>query len=123
MQPSVIARIRGNGANANELVILGAHEDSINGGANGRSPGADDDASGSATVLEVFRVLVQNGFRPRRTVEFHAYSGTPLFLFFRLSFLYFFPFLVLFFFSLSCKLNPVLFASQPRKWAFAVHKR
>lgn len=39
------------------------------------APGADDDASGSATVLEVFRVLVQSGFRPDRTLDFMAYAG------------------------------------------------
>jgi len=38
-------------------------------------PGADDDASGSSTVLEVFRVLCANGFAPDRTVEFHTYAA------------------------------------------------
>jgi len=38
------------------IVVLGGHIDSIaSGGASGRAPGADDDASGSSTVLEVFR--------------------------------------------------------------------
>jgi Zn-dependent M28 family amino/carboxypeptidase len=38
------------------IVVLGGHIDSIaSGGATGRAPGADDDASGSSTVLEVFR--------------------------------------------------------------------
>ena len=37
--------------------------------------GADDDASGSATVLEVFRILMKNDFTPDRTVEFHAYAA------------------------------------------------
>jgi leucyl aminopeptidase len=74
-QPSVIARIPGQGDLADELVIIGAHEDSINGGATGRAPGADDDASGSSTVLEAFRVLVAAGYQPQRTVEFHTYSA------------------------------------------------
>jgi len=74
-QPSVIARIQGSGPNEDELVIIGGHEDSINGGAAGRAPGCDDDASGSSTVLEVFRVLVASGFKPQRTLEFHAYAA------------------------------------------------
>ena len=72
LQPSVIARIVG--AVSDDLVILGAHEDSINKGALGRAPGVDDDGSGSTCVLEVFRTLVSNNFKPNRTVEFHFYA-------------------------------------------------
>jgi len=76
LMPSVIARIRGSqGDKGATRVILGGHEDSVGRTSTGRSPGADDDASGTATVLEVFRVLAQSGFRPQRTIEFHAYSG------------------------------------------------
>jgi len=75
LQPSVIARIKGDDSTAEEIVILGGHEDSTAGGANARSPGADDDATGSSTVLEVFRVLTEANFRPHRTVEFHAYAA------------------------------------------------
>lgn len=41
----------------------------------GRSPGADDDGSGTVTIFEAFRSLVHNGFKPERPVEFHWYSG------------------------------------------------
>lgn len=41
----------------------------------GRSPGADDDGSGTVTILEIFRALVNTGFRPQRPVEFHWYSA------------------------------------------------
>jgi len=71
-QPSVIARIMGTTASS-EYVILGGHIDSTSSGST--APGADDDASGSATVLEIFRVLVDSGFRGERTIEFHAYSA------------------------------------------------
>jgi leucyl aminopeptidase len=78
LQPSVIARIQGKGPRANEVVIIGGHEDSIN-GPTGRAPGADDDASGVSTVLEVFRVLREAGwgdkFVPDRSVEFHSYAA------------------------------------------------
>jgi len=78
LQPSVIARIEGIGSNADEIVILGGHEDSILNSfwdPAGEAPGADDDASGTATVLEVFRVLAKNGYRGSRTLEFHAYAA------------------------------------------------
>jgi leucyl aminopeptidase len=79
-QPSVIARLEGQGPLKNEIVVLGAHLDSINQGfgwpnPQGRAPGADDDASGVATVMEVFRVLTATGFRPNRTMEFMGYAG------------------------------------------------
>jgi leucyl aminopeptidase len=83
IQPSVIVRIHGYGPNGHERVILGAHEDSVNwkdGGPESerRAPGADDDASGVATLIETFRVLMATDFRPARTVEFMAYAGEEL---------------------------------------------
>jgi len=72
LQPSVIARIHGTSA-SDEVVIIGGHVDSTASG--GVAPGADDDASGSATVLEIFRVLATSGFRPERTLEFHGYAA------------------------------------------------
>jgi len=68
-QQSIIARIQG-AVNPDDLVIIGAHQDSIN-GATGRAPGSDDDGSGTVTVLEAFRALIQNNFKPNRTTEFH----------------------------------------------------
>jgi len=73
-QPSIIGRIKGNGPHANELVIIGGHIDSISSDPM-RAPGADDDASGSSVVLEIFRVLAQQGFRPSRTLEFQGYAA------------------------------------------------
>ncbi len=77
-QPSIIARIPGRGVNSRELVVLGAHEDSIQQFSTSHfmlAPGADDDASGIASLLEVFRVLMETGFYPNRTIEFIAYAG------------------------------------------------
>jgi leucyl aminopeptidase len=71
-QRSVIARIIGS-TYPDEYVILGGHIDSTSSGST--APGADDDASGSATVMEVFRVIVDSGLRPERSIEFHAYSA------------------------------------------------
>lgn len=40
------------------------------------APGADDDASGCASILEAFRVLAQSGYVPLRgPVELHWYAG------------------------------------------------
>ncbi|KAI8067469.1 hypothetical protein BC940DRAFT_300820 [Gongronella butleri] len=77
-QFSIIARFEGSDESLeNEVVIVGAHQDSVNMWLPyvGRSPGADDDGSGTVTILESFRSLVENGFKPQRPVEFHWYSA------------------------------------------------
>jgi leucyl aminopeptidase len=78
-QPSVIATIAGQGPHKNEIVVIGGHEDSINQSAFGSremmAPGADDNATGVATVLEVYRVLLQSGFKPDRTLMFMTYAA------------------------------------------------
>ncbi len=78
-QPSVIATIAGQGPHRNEIVVIGGHEDSINQSAFGSremmAPGADDNASGVATVLEIYRVILQSGFKPDRTLMFMTYAA------------------------------------------------
>lgn len=49
--------------------------DSTGGNSRNRSPGADDNGSGSVTILEVFRVLAEAKFAPENTLEFHWYAG------------------------------------------------
>lgn len=40
------------------------------------SPGADDDCSGTVSILEAFRVLAESGFIPiNGPVEFHWYAA------------------------------------------------
>lgn len=77
-QPSVILTIEGT-TWPSEVVVLGGHLDSINWDASGnssaRAPGADDDASGIATLTEILRVAMDSGFRPQRTVKFMAYAA------------------------------------------------
>jgi leucyl aminopeptidase len=74
-QKSVILTIPG-AALANEVVVLGGHLDSIAFGRGaGNAPGADDDASGIATLTEVARVLLANDFRPARTLQLIAYAA------------------------------------------------
>ena len=77
-QPSVILTIRGVEL-PNEIVVLGAHLDSISSSGGGsttqRAPGADDDASGIATLTEVLRIAMANGWKPKRTVKFMGYAA------------------------------------------------
>lgn len=75
-QPSVILTIQGTEF-PDEIVVLGAHQDSIiSGGAiDARSPGADDDASGVATLTDAIRVLMDKNFHPKRTIQFMAYAA------------------------------------------------
>jgi leucyl aminopeptidase len=75
-QPSVIATVTGTTL-PSEVVVVGGHLDSINQSspATGRAPGADDDASGVATLGEVFRAAMARGYRPQRTVKFIGYAA------------------------------------------------
>lgn len=74
-QPSVILTIEGTDT-PDEVVVLGGHQDSINrGGAGLAAPGADDDASGIASLTEAIRVIAESGFRPKKTVQFMAYAA------------------------------------------------
>jgi bacterial leucyl aminopeptidase len=77
-QPSVIVTIEGS-TYPDEIIVLGGHADSISGGmfgsARSHAPGADDNASGIATLTETLRVAVKNGFKPARTVQFMAYAA------------------------------------------------
>ncbi|KAI3400588.1 hypothetical protein diail_2791 [Diaporthe ilicicola] len=77
-QSSIIATIPGQ---TNSTVVVGAHQDSINLWLPSilAAPGADDDGSGTVTILEAFRVLlsseaVKKG-KLENTVEFHWYSA------------------------------------------------
>jgi leucyl aminopeptidase len=74
-QKSVIMTIPGT-EKPDEVIVIGGHLDSIAlGGANSTAPGADDDASGIATLTEVARVLLANDYRPARTIQFMAYAA------------------------------------------------
>ena len=77
-QHSVIATIPGQ---SNTTVVIGAHQDSINLWLPSilAAPGADDDGSGSVTIMEVLRALlgsedVVDG-KAANTIEFHWYSA------------------------------------------------
>ncbi|KAJ3476962.1 hypothetical protein NLI96_g10793 [Meripilus lineatus] len=74
-QNTIIARINGSSATDDRTVIIGAHQDSTNMWPFLPAPGADDDGSGTVTILESYRALISSNFRPVRPVEFHWYSA------------------------------------------------
>jgi len=77
-QKSVVLTIPGT-TRASEVVVIGGHLDSITfarGG--GGAPGADDDASGIATLSEVLRALLANEYHPERTLVFVAYAAEEI---------------------------------------------
>jgi len=66
-----------------EAIVIGAHYDHLGRGGEGSlAPregeihhGADDNASGSAGLLELARMLTKQPAKPRRTIVFIAFSG------------------------------------------------
>jgi len=74
--PSVILTI--DGANSpDEFVIIGGHIDSTSWDKND-APGADDNASGIASLNEMVRVLLAKEFVPNRTIEVMAYAAEEI---------------------------------------------
>jgi leucyl aminopeptidase len=77
-QKSVEFTIWGSG-NSGETIVVGAHLDSIAGGSatseTQRAPGADDDASGVASLTEIIRVLMASNYTPKRNIRFIAYAA------------------------------------------------
>lgn len=57
----------------NEIVVLGGHLDSIS-RSRSVAPGADDNASGSANLVEALRILTTKA-QPKRSIEFFWYAG------------------------------------------------
>lgn len=77
-QHSVIATIPGR---TNNTVVIGAHQDSTNLWLPSilAAPGADDDGSGSVTIMEAFRTILKSQHivdgKAENTIEFHWYSA------------------------------------------------
>lgn len=75
-QKSVVAKIPGT-TEASTTVIIGCHLDSISTDTS-NAPGADDNATGVATVAEIIRAVGELGWKFNRTVEFHAYAAEEI---------------------------------------------
>ncbi|KIK60116.1 hypothetical protein GYMLUDRAFT_200755 [Collybiopsis luxurians FD-317 M1] len=75
-QESVVIRLIPKVSENGPITIIGAHCDSINNEHPFfRSPGADDDGSGTITVLEAYRGILQSGYVPSSPLEFHFYAA------------------------------------------------
>jgi leucyl aminopeptidase len=81
---NIVAVIQGTSADAG-VCLVGAHYDSENNLVDTYdealtipAPGADDDASGVAAVLEVARVLASSGATPENTIKFVAFGAEEM---------------------------------------------
>lgn len=74
LQDSVVMTIEGAVSPA-EVIIIGGHLDSTNTSDYTHAPGADDDASGIASLTEAMRVLCDLNFIPQKTIKFIAYAA------------------------------------------------
>jgi len=81
-QYNVIASITGS-VYPDSICIIGGHYDNIlkTGDPFTSAPGANDNASGVAAVLEIARVFKTNSFEPDNTIEFIAFGAEELGLF------------------------------------------
>ncbi len=71
MEYNVIGEIPGTDPKLkDEIVMVGGHFDSWHGGT-----GATDNAAGSATAMEVMRIIKATGLKPRRTIRIGLWSG------------------------------------------------
>lgn len=74
--PSVILTIDGADS-PDEFVIIGGHIDSTSWDKDD-APGADDNASGIASLNEMVRILLEKEFYPSRTIEVMAYAAEEI---------------------------------------------
>jgi hypothetical protein len=74
---NVLAKITGSDrALRNDIIVIGAHYDGLGMTPDGRlNPGADDNASGTAVVMEIARAMRAGKARPKRTVVFALWDG------------------------------------------------
>jgi len=77
-QYNVIASIEGR--EDDSICIVGAHYDSYASGVNPfvTAPGANDNGSGTAAVMEIARIIRGSRLRPRHTVMFIAFAAEEL---------------------------------------------
>ncbi len=73
VQTNVVATLPGS-LYPDREIIVGGHIDS-RGYSELDAPGADDDASGTAAVLEIARVLTASGYHPAATIRFIGFAA------------------------------------------------
>ena len=86
MTNNIIGVVEGEGPHANETVIIGGHYDHLGkGGFGSRSPGsreihngADDNATGTAAVVELARRFAQSDKKPARRLVFICFTAEEM---------------------------------------------
>lgn len=78
-QPSVILTIEGSDpVLKDEVIVIGGHGDSINDtehSAAVAAPGADDNAAGIAILSDLTRIIVEQNYKPKHTIQIIAYAA------------------------------------------------
>jgi len=77
MTPQIIAELVGT-TNPDQVVVLGAHLDSTSGWSSsptGRSPGSDDNGSGSSSLLEFAKIIAQSSTSFKNTLRLCLFTG------------------------------------------------
>jgi hypothetical protein len=76
---NVVGYVEGSDpAVAGELVVVGGHFDGVGEHVGILFPGADDNASGSAVVMEAAEAFARNDVKPRRSVMFVLFAGEEM---------------------------------------------
>lgn len=76
-QVSVILTIPGS-ESPEEIIVIGGHLDCGDYWLQNDAPGADDNASGIATLTETLRILLANNFHPKKTVQIMGYAAEEI---------------------------------------------
>jgi len=72
--PQIVAELRGT-VNPERVVVIGAHLDSTAGYFASKAPGADDNGSGSAVLLELARIIGEGGASFKNTLRLCLFTG------------------------------------------------
>ena len=75
-QKSLVVKINGV-SKSDEIVIIGAHLDSI-ASPTDNAPGADDNATGIASLLQLAQIIASSNLTFSRSVELHAYAAEEI---------------------------------------------
>lgn len=73
---NVVGRI--DGIDRNSYIVIGAHYDHLGTKRGETYPGADDNASGTAALIEVARLFTQMNYKPTHTLLFAAFDAEEI---------------------------------------------
>ncbi len=79
-QYNVVATLTGTLA-PNKIIVIGGHHDSVVYDGNDplfTAPGADDNASGTAAVLEIARIMKASNYQPECTIKFVTFAAEEI---------------------------------------------